>query len=448
MKNKNLLILVAILLVLTIGTTFAYFLVQTNATGTGGSVTSNTAKTLKITYDAKDRVTKPLAKPGDKLTKDISVTIEPGTDFNEATYGIYLNITKNTFKKCNEETYNDQNNICAQNAQELTYILKDQNGKEIGKGDLTGKESGKVTLAIETKTVDKTTTYTYTLEIEYKETNQDQNHNANAEFNGDVDVQLTEKPLTAATLIANHVCTVSSDVITEEDAQNCLVDENGYRFEGPDPNNYVRFNNEQWRIIGVFNVETEDGPEQLIKIIRTKSEAKAWDETYSKDWERPATLNNYLNNTYLNTISEIDKIASVKWNIGPSTSYKSTETVYTDETRIKTTNNYKVGLMSLSDYGYATLNNTCYRTKTIDNYNNTGCSDKDWIYDSNETWTLTPNEGSSNVHYVNKGGQAPYNIANPGFNTRPTVYLKSYVSLTVGSGLGDPGSSTNPYIVN
>ncbi len=42
-----------------------------------------------------------------------------------------------------------------------------------------------------------------------------------------------------------------------------------YRFAGVNPNNYVRFNNEIWRIIGLVNVKMENGNiEQRIKIIR------------------------------------------------------------------------------------------------------------------------------------------------------------------------------------
>ena len=45
-----------------------------------------------------------------------------------------------------------------------------------------------------------------------------------------------------------------------------------YRYIGANPNNYVSFNNELWRIIGVFTVEDEEGnKEQRMKIIRDES---------------------------------------------------------------------------------------------------------------------------------------------------------------------------------
>ncbi len=41
-----------------------------------------------------------------------------------------------------------------------------------------------------------------------------------------------------------------------------------YRYAGEDPDNYVKFNNEIWRIIGLVNVKIENEIEQRIKIVR------------------------------------------------------------------------------------------------------------------------------------------------------------------------------------
>ena len=50
-----------------------------------------------------------------------------------------------------------------------------------------------------------------------------------------------------------------------------VVQENGYRYEGKDPNNYIWFNNELWRIIGVFDEAShEQSGQNLVKIIRNE----------------------------------------------------------------------------------------------------------------------------------------------------------------------------------
>ena len=45
-----------------------------------------------------------------------------------------------------------------------------------------------------------------------------------------------------------------------------------YRYIGANPNNYVKFNDELWRIIGVFGVDDGTGKiEKRMKIIRNES---------------------------------------------------------------------------------------------------------------------------------------------------------------------------------
>ena len=58
--------------------------------------------------------------------------------------------------------------------------------------------------------------------------------------------------------------------------------DNNLRYIGSNPNNYISFNNELWRIIGLMNnVQTEDGnTESLLKIIRKDSLGNyAWDSS-------------------------------------------------------------------------------------------------------------------------------------------------------------------------
>ena len=79
-----------------------------------------------------------------------------------------------------------------------------------------------------------------------------------------------------------------------------------YRYAGPNPNNYVKYNNEIWRIIGLVNVKTENGVEQRIKIVRQDGiEGQkdfgnyAWDraENYTNNWTT-SKLKDMLNGIY------------------------------------------------------------------------------------------------------------------------------------------------------
>ena len=179
------------------------------------------------------------------------------------------------------------------------------------------------------------------------------------------------------------------------------------RYMGADPNNYVRFNNELWRIIGVFDVASTYGgeTEKRIKIIRDESIGEySWDNKASgtgssdsqygsNDWTDSALMEVLNNGAYWNrtsgtcpygsngaTIScdfssigltEESKslIGDAVWNLGGTASYQSSSnglpshfygyergtTVYSGRPTYWVG---KIGLMYPSDYGYATSGGT------------------------------------------------------------------------------------------
>ena len=91
-----------------------------------------------------------------------------------------------------------------------------------------------------------------------------------------------------------------------------------YRYRGASPKNYVTFNNEVWRIIGVFPTEDGNGNiENRIKLIRNESIGNIkWNES-SNNWA-VASLKTYLNDTYYKTFSEESKdlIGQAKYYLG------------------------------------------------------------------------------------------------------------------------------------
>ena len=236
-----------------------------------------------------------------------------------------------------------------------------------------------------------------------------------------------------------------------------------YRYRGANPKNYVTFNNEVWRIIGVF--PTDDGTgkiENRIKIIKDQSIGnKYWDtsgEYGSNNWARPATLNTELNTTYLNSLDSTaqNMIGDAKYYLG---GYKDTtitsEVMYSYERKIKNTtsnefyygtnpNNLvgKLGLMYASDYGYA-ASDEC--KQTLNNYNNTTCKNNNWLFKSNNEWILPQNANDSGgVFYFYSGGGVSCNYRAGGwqFAVRPGLYLKSSVQI-----IGGSGTSTDPYVI-
>ena len=101
----------------------------------------------------------------------------------------------------------------------------------------------------------------------------------------------------------------------EKDPYECR-----YFFKGANPNNYIKFNNETWRII---SVECDD----TIKIMRNESiGGRAWNSSRSNDWASPASLNTYLNGTYLtsrlNSVAK-SQIVAKDFSIGAVTAFNN-----------------------------------------------------------------------------------------------------------------------------
>ena len=258
-----------------------------------------------------------------------------------------------------------------------------------------------------------------------------------------------------------------------------VVNENGYRYEGKNPNNYVWFNNEYWRIIGVFDSASHgQNNKNLVKIIRANVlDGLAWDKSDANDWTA-ASLNKLLNGAYYNAQDGTSSgycygysssvtancdytkkgiqagyrkmIANVTWYLGGYSNngatteafygYERGTTVYSG--RPTSTTGY-IGLMYPSDYGYSVLSSSCARTINLSSYSSSTCAGASWLYGKGNEWPISPR--SSNSNYVfdlsSTGSLYTYN-ANNGNGVRPVLYLDASVYKIDGEGTLD-----KPYII-
>ena len=224
-----------------------------------------------------------------------------------------------------------------------------------------------------------------------------------------------------------------------------------YRYSGSNPNNYVKFNNETWRIVGLFAIgKTPDGNrERRIKIVReslssnglhngTESQFDALNSTSS------STLIggiNTLNSTSLNMIDD------AVWYTGIVSPGVAANIAYNQERSTSMIVN-KVGQVYLSDYGYASGDSKCFTTTFL--YATTegwfapfvsaGCHNNNWLKASGSYWTAT--KGSeSGTHYINSNGNTWSAELNTWFASRAAVYLKANVKIKSGN-----GTKSNPYV--
>ena len=232
-----------------------------------------------------------------------------------------------------------------------------------------------------------------------------------------------------------------------------------YRYRGASPKNYVTFNNEVWRIIGVFPVDDGNGNiENRIKLVKDQSIGERyWDEDtdYSNNWAGPATLNTELNTTYLNSLDNIAQsmIGNTKYYLGGyNNSIKiQKDVMYQYERKINgstyyngsNSNNFigKVALMYASDYGYA-ASDEC--TQTLVNYDNATCKNNNWLYNIKVSEWILPQDASnsSSAFYISSGGgvyRSDFYVIADQFAVRPVLYLTSSVQITRGNGtIGSP----------
>ena len=281
-----------------------------------------------------------------------------------------------------------------------------------------------------------------------------------------------------------------------------VYNENGLRYEGTDPNNYICLDNKTsgacssssllFRIIGLFDEEystngtSSSGTKKLLKVIDTNNyggtDGKKWNSAGTNNWST-ASLKTELNGTYLTTLlgspnvnSKLsNSIANAKWHLGGASSSNyntlTAEGIYKEERNTSAIYSgnpssiyAKVGLMYPSDYGYATIGGTNINKsecRTRDLYDWDGsiysdCRNNDWLFISqnnfvnNVEWTITPrSDTSGNVLHIRSTGNVSHqynyiDVPNFYWAARPTFYLDSSVLKIVGTG---DGTKDNAYRV-
>ena len=225
------------------------------------------------------------------------------------------------------------------------------------------------------------------------------------------------------------------------------TDEHGdIRYYGANPNNYVRFNNELWRIMGVI-----DGK---IKIVRNESIGDMkWNSSSSNNWNN-SSLKSYLNGTYYNSIEEVSRnmiaeetyylggASSSNWQTLTASGWYNAERSTTVYSGNPTSTTQYIGLMYPSDYGYAT-GESCLSTALYD-YNDS-CKNTDYLHKGVRQWLQAPYASSKNSAADLFSTGLMYGYYDVTFSSAvfPVLYLESQTMIT-----GGEGSSDSPFILS
>ena len=265
------------------------------------------------------------------------------------------------------------------------------------------------------------------------------------------------------------------------------------RYVGANPKNYVRFNNELWRIIGIFNGNVKLVRDDILTkySFDNKNKSQGIETDYgTNDWTK-SYLRVFLNDYYFSgktitchseasgsvatnatiTCPDINKISSsaknmiekTTWNLGgtgwkvasaPYETYTINELyqkergtqVYSEHATISS--DY-IGLIYPSDYGYASTDASCRQnlraglTYANSAYSGTPtCQNNNWLYKSGIWyWTMTSSSSHSNAIYnINNDGSLYSSYALTRYSVRPSLYLKQDVKV-----VGGTGTSSDPY---
>ena len=478
MQNKKQIILniiaIVTLAILVIGASFAYFAAQGNTS----AQTSATVKTytvdvfsfetgapISFSLNQENFASGKGNQTGSTFAKAI-LTANNKTNTATDHYNLYLNISENTFTYTQDE-----------NTPELLLTIKDTSGNEItsitglthktltdGKGasisgfDITTK-SGVITLFDNREiTANPAKTEEWNITVTFVNYNADQSANAGKSFRGQILIQKEAKSITMADVCSNGQ-TLNSCILSMNGKDNTLyyhdstlangAGDNSYRYAGASNsvNNYICLGSDTttcpdanlFRIIGVFGDKT--------KVIRAKSIGgiQNWDTNGSNTWS-PSSLNTYLNGEYLTSLGTLaDKIATTTWKVEvagarndiylndvPKIAYQ----YEVGSSASSTTVDKKIGLMYVTDYGFAA--DSSGWTKYLMDYNSN--TSKNWLYLGSDEWTILSSRGGTDLaFYVDSTGNVGRSDVTNINAVRPSFNLLSSTTYVSGSGsMSDP----------
>lgn len=224
----------------------------------------------------------------------------------------------------------------------------------------------------------------------------------------------------------------------EEVSRNDL--DKNMRYVGKNPNNYVKFNNELWRIIGTFNGQAKIISDEVYNnSIFWNQNSNRWDEsTLQKEFNTTLlssidkTSKNYIDMKY---VWKLGKISNLESERDRSNAYQ-----YERGNKGESNNAYwigAIGLMYPSDYGYAISLDKCEKSSMYhwNELEYQDCFSNNWLYSGIDEWLLTPiinnNIYVSTIYNLGYISYAEVSTANA---ARPALYLKADVKIISGSG--------------
>ena len=515
-KKQITLVLVVICLVglIGIGISYSYYLANISTSNEENKNSNITTTTItNVVMDMQGKVSSNGAYPGHKMVKE--VVVRGIGESNSIPANASIKITPDLGDFSSDVTWklykSDSVITCSSTLHKEGNIYEESTCNIPASASLVLEGSSKT--KYKNIVVSPNTETKYYLVVEYlNKTDIDQSSQMGKSFSIDIGIGEKIEPPKFGETIANLAKTDTVNLATDDPDNNVRYigknPSNYVYFNCSDYTNPTADTCELWRIIGVFNnITTADGSkENLVKIIRNDYSSKySWDSSDStvnngrgvNDWTdadmmkllnpgydsesvggslyynaKSGTCYRGVNNattscdftsTGLKNDTTRNAIESVVWNLGSTSTYDSSSNglvshwygyergtnVYTGR---PTTWTGKIGLMYLSDYGYATSGGTtkdraACLTKELYSWGSSDfndCKGNDYLYNSSfSQWTLVPDSTYANaVFSISTGGSVSSGFVYDFITiaTRPALFLKSSILVDKGT-----GSENDPY---
>ena len=425
------------------------------------------------------------------------------------TYYVYFKINSNEFTYTTSDskpeiilTVTDPTGQPVTSIDGLTYVqnvqttTSDGSIQTVSGFDITTASGTFVVASLYSITANSTTPTVHNWEFTATFINLDSDQQGNTGKNMDAEIIIQEDEL--STTLASYITGLYTS-----DGENGLYlhDGNGtygsqeagdgsYRYAGANPNNYVCFGSDAascpsdnlYRIIGVFGDEVKlikadyaqtnllgtngdyysssysgvFGSSSYYKGSLSQSSVPIyyWNVNGTNTWSESQLNTVNLNTNYLNNIGSTwsSKIANHTWQVGGNTYVNIGKTTvknaYTNEIVSPVTNttyNAKIGLMYVSDYGYAA--SPANWSTNMESLNNATNRDNNWMFMGLYEWTISHYSdityGAFVINYT--GYVYSYHVYGDYGRTavRPSFYLESSVVLT-----GGTGTASDPYRIS
>ena len=264
--------------------------------------------------------------------------------------------------------------------------------------------------------------------------------------------------------------------------------DNSYRYSGANPDNFICFGSDEatcptdnlYRIIGVFDNKIKlikydyAGSDMLgtngdsyglsyaglygnsVNYRGNKNQGEIptfnWNKSAANIWSQSNLNKTNLNVNFINYLNNVNSkwvnmIETSTWYVGGISTYNNVsnntiKNVYNLEVgpnKINTTYRDEIGLMYVSDYGYAASPENWLTA--LGKYNNSTNMNNNWMFMGLVEWTITRDSSLYNsIFLADFAAYICYGNTTYAYAVRPTFYLKSTTKYISGTGTQD-----NPY---